>query len=178
MKHTIIKDFRGFLNEDAPTNPGVQPFEGIFLLSASTSSSNITAELATKLGIEKDKSYTFTIPAFGRLKLIFNEGKFNGTQSQTGQGTPVKAGQDILTVNGKTINETGSITLTKADFPAGQPVQITASNNGFLCLMRLGNGYDVFSQKAAFGAAAKNWAIKLSMGGNPTETDSRGFSYC
>ena len=179
MKHTIIKDFQGFLNEDAAqTLPATgQNLEAIFLLSASTSSSNITTELATKLGVEKDKSYTITIPTIGRIKQISTEGKFNGAQSQTGQGTPVKAGQDILTINGKTINETGSITLTRADFPSGQPVSITASNNGFLCLMRLGGGFDVLVQKAGFGLNAKNWAIKLTMGGSPTETDSRGFSF-
>lgn len=179
MKHTIIKDFQGFLNEEVSSAQPAQnqQVEGIFLLSSSTSSSNITAELATKLGVEKDKSYTFTIPTIGRIKQISTEGKFNGAQSPTGQGTPVKAGQDVLTINGKTINETGTITLTKADFPAGQPVQITASNNGFLCLMRLGNAFEVLIQKAGVGLNAKNWAIKLTMGGNPTEADARGFSF-
>lgn len=168
----IIKNFHDFLNEAVVP----QAVNGIFLLSASTSSSDIGPDLATKLGVEKDKSYTFTISTLGQIAKIAKELKFNGAQSKTGQGTPVKPGQDILTVNGKTVNETGSIILTKAEFPAGQPVQITASNNGFLCLMRLGDAFNYMVEKSGLGITAKNWAIKLTMGGNPTEKDARGFS--
>lgn len=165
----IIKNFHDFLNEATVQLSA----NGIFLLSASTSSSDIGKESATKLGVEKDKSYTFTVPT---LAQIAKESKFNGAQSKTGPGTQVKVGEDILTINGKTINETGSIILTKADFLEGQPVQITASNNGFLCLMRLGDAFNYMVEKSGLGITAKNWAIKLTMGGNPTEKDSRGFS--
>ena len=175
----IIKNYNNWLlesvdliNEDNVPLPG----DGVYLLSASTSAVDLKPATATTIGVVKDQSYTFTIPSLSLFSNISTEGKFNGTISPTGPGTPVPAGKDILTINGKTITDTGSITLTKADFPAGKPISITASNNGFACLLRLGAAFLLLMKNGGI-INSKNYAIKLTMGGNPTDTASRGFSF-
>ena len=175
----IIKNYNNWLLEsvDLINEDNVpRSNDGVYLLSASTSSVDIKATTATKIGVVKDQSYTFTIPQLSLFSNIATEGKFNGTISPIGQGTPVPKGKDILTINGKTITDTGSITLTKADFPAGKPISITASNNGFACLLRLGAAFLSLNKNGAI-VYSKNFAIKLTMGGNPTDEASRGFSF-
>jgi hypothetical protein len=177
--NNIIKNYNNWLlesvdliNEDNVPLSG----DGVYLLSASTSAVDLKPATATTIGVVKDQSYTFTIPRLSLFSNISTEGKFNGTISPTGPGTPVPVGKDILTINGKTITDTGSITLTKADFPEGKPLSITASNNGFACLLRLGAAFLSLMKNGGI-INSKNYAIKLTMGGNPTDASSRGFSF-
>lgn len=178
-KYEDFLEFYKSLNE--ASSSGAE--NSIVLASASTSNSNITDNLAKIMGIEKDKSYTFTINLLDLLYNIASNNKFD--LKKIGEGSKVDPGFDVLSIGDKKIEEEGSFYISKKE--AETPLQITASNNGLLCLLRMGKALKemITGSKISFRSSggpggivsAKNWLVKFSLGGNVKESDSRGYDF-
>ena len=184
----FIKNYQGWLfeAEQAATAPAPMTPDGVLFASAGASASNVTDNLMAQIGVKANTLYSFTVKSMGQLKYIYDDGKKFGGQnfnSKTGaafptEGTKTAAGDDTLTINGKTIKESGTLIITSNDIKPGTPVQIQASGNGLLVLVRLAEAFGNMTERYKFTPwLAKDWIIKLSLGGNVKETDSRGFSY-
>ena len=181
----VIKRYAQWVNEAENTTPTqTKPTtDAVTFISASSSASNITPNLAAKLGVEVNKLYSFQLRTLSLLAKIYADGKFMGDGAKASgividpaQAVATKPGEDILEINGKRITETGSIIFTKAEL-AG-PITVKASNNGLLTLIRMGEGLSTMggTYKNYLGTS-KEWAAKFTMGGNVAEKDSRGFSF-
>lgn len=181
----VIKRYTQWVNEaestaPTPTGPAV---DAVTFISASSSASNITPNLAAKLGVEANKLYTFQLRTLSLLAKIYADGKFMGDGAKASgvvidpaQAVATKPGEDILELNGKRITEAGSIIFTKAELTG--PITVKASNNGLLTLIRMGEALSTMggTYKNYLGTS-KEWSAKFSMGGNVAEKDSRGFSF-
>jgi len=187
MARLVIESFEDFLEEykiQLNEKEGGTTPDSIAIMSASTSTSDLQQSLAKDLGIEKDKSYTFTIELLALMYSLGSNKKFD--PKVIGTGTPVKKGADILTIGDKTINEKGDIYISMKD--ASKGVKITASNNGMLCLARMGAAFNeaitkykisLYSGKTYGGSnmhECKDWLIKFTLGGNVKSDASRGYT--
>jgi hypothetical protein len=194
MKFTLIKSYARWLNEEAdylastakPEQPSQNTAaDGVAFIEASTSSTNITDDLAQRLGLKTGTLYTLNLKSLSQLKYLADDGKYGGPAISQGlaqpfdaTGTLTKPGDNIITVNGKTINGSGSFIILKSEIPQGTPVQIQFAGNGMLLLMRLAGALKDMAEKDKFQLGyAKAYAIKFTLGGSVDQKDSRGFSY-
>jgi len=183
MARLVIERFEDFLESyEGTLNEAKAPENAIVMVRASTSTSDVKDSLAKTLGIEKDKSYTFTTNIFSLLYNTGNNKKFDA--KVLGTGTKVdKPGKDILNIGDKKITEAGEIILYKKD--ALKDVEITASGNGLLCLYRMSLAiiellvkYKVSMTGWSGEVSAKDWIMKFTLGGNKKEDVSREYSFC
>jgi hypothetical protein len=187
MKNQLIKNYTSWINEAveatalSTTAPAV---DGIAFISASTSASNITDQLASNIGIKKDTVYTLTMQNIASLRFIDTDGsKFGGAQAQTritinldSTQKTAKPGDDMLEINGRKLLETGTIFLKKTDLTG--PITITASNNGMLALVRFANSQaDMATRFKFYLGNCQNFVLKFTLGNPVAEADARGFSY-
>lgn len=143
MKHIIIyENFTTGVFEQEKL-----ALEGVVLISASTSDTNIQDALAKKMGVKKDTKYKITIkggldPLRGlsaQFPIFDLAEKKKSVMTITEEGK-VPAGKDIFKINDKSIDEKGKITLKKSEL-SGKDVVIEASNNGILILYRIAGKY-------------------------------------
>ena len=172
--NSIIKNFKDWSLLEAAAPSG-----SIFFASAATSASNVKPKLAADLGCKSDILYTITFPGKDLLSalLAFNDrdGAKFGKSLAIDAGTPVKPGTDVMEIAGTKVEESGNVTIAKAQ--AAGITSIKASNNGLLVLDRLAEGISAIADLIkAQPNAATNWAISLNLGGSIEDNSSRGYS--
>jgi hypothetical protein len=172
MTNTILNYEKWVIAEALAAAP--TPASGaIAICSAFSSESNVLAALAKELagGFDLTKKYTFRFRSFDDVSNI-------AASIRTAKVEPITdmTQNDVLIVNNKSIIEKGSITLTKAEAP-GELI-ITASNNGILTLVRLGNCFKAMVEQGVPNIlGCKNWAIKLEIGNPVVDPLARGFNF-
>lgn len=182
MARLVIESFKEFLKSYDPLNEAAGTADAIAMLSASTSSSNIQSGIAKEMGIDPNKSYTFTIDFLNFLYKIGSEKKFD--PKVIGEGTKIKSGYDVLEIGGKKIEEKGDFYITKGEYD--KDVKITASGNGLLCLARMGSAAselyktrDITLRKDQIQDSkhgCKDWIMRFSIGGDVKSHGSRGYN--
>lgn len=144
----------------------------VALCRAYSSESNVTASLARKMGnADNTKQYSFTLKSIEHVSYLANAVAAAKVEQIA---DPRK--NDVLSINGKTAVEKGSIVLTKSEL--GKEINVIASNNGLLTLFRLADCFaDMKRQSKVSISQCSDFMVKLEIG-NPTSMDeARGFSY-
>jgi len=187
----IIKSFKAFINESIINEAAGEDNKSIVFLSGRASSTRLGEDVAKQLGIKKDVIYTVELPSFGSLAFIANKesgpaGNFtlgaekNNKIKITDTGKK-SVGKDVLIVNGKGIKDGKGTILFEKEEVLGKSLTITASNNGFLAMVRLGSAMlqcaakskEMVKPSGLSWFNATNSSIELGLGGNPKEESSR-----
>jgi hypothetical protein len=183
MTNRLIKPYLQWVNEANDPGQPTATADAVVFISVASSASNITPNLAEKLGVKVDTKYKVEVansPASGGLGRFFTlsskDGSKFGTTIKITEVGAVAKGQDYLSINGKTITETGQFVLTKAEVQNG--LIIEASNNGLLVLARLGDALvDMGTSYKIYLGISVNFAVRFSLGGKVGVSESTGFSY-
>jgi hypothetical protein len=187
----IVKSFRAFLNESIVNEAAGEDNKTIVFLSGKASATKLGEEVAKQLGIKKDVIYTVELPSFGTLAFIANKESGPGGNFTLGaeKNNKIKitdtgkksAGKDVLIINGKEIKDGKGIISFEKDEVLGKSLTITASNNGFLAMVRLGSAMvqcaaksrDLVKPSGLSWFNATNSSLELGLGGNPKDESSR-----
>jgi hypothetical protein len=142
-----VLSFREFISESFIYEEETK-VEGVVFVAASTSDTNVTDSLAKEMGVKKDVKYKITLkggldPLKGLSKeftllTLAEKKKDSITVTEAGK---VSTGKDILNIGDKSINEKGTMDLSKSELE-GNDLIIEASNNGILALYRIAGKYN------------------------------------
>lgn len=172
---TLIKRYSDWLNEAAEPAQPAQTSNSVALISAASDATPLGAKKAAEIGVKENTVYTIKTTLAG-LHNLGRAGKYSNLNQLTiDQGTPGTG--DTLEINGKAISGgRGSVEITKAE--AGAGLTIKASGNGLATLIRAGAALEqIWTLYKVPASGLSDWALKLSLGGDPKVDASRGYTF-
>lgn len=179
MEHKfIIEKFEDFLfSEYQKINEAEGNKTGFVAIFGSTDAENLGAVVAPKIGIKPDTIYSITINGEKDLLTLGKNTSYKGFANikETGKSKPQ---EDYISVkSGSSTGEIKSGVKAKGnfivDFDKSSPIEIQASNNGLLALLRACKSMNDASDKKDTFSIGGSWTGKLLISmGNPQAKDT------